>query len=162
MRIGKKGVSEILAATLLITITVSAAIIFYAYSSNLLGSLTGAQPQSGLYSNQITLEYYDWTTLTTLILTVRNVGTGLANIAGYYVNGIRPTTTGACTSISTSVTNSITTLQPQQSCQVTLTIPAALNGQTVLAGVAYVVKVVTRDGGIFSYTCIAGQRTGGY
>jgi flagellin-like protein len=173
MRIGKKGVSEILAATLLITITVSAAVIFYLYSSNLLGSLTGAQPQSGLYSNQITLEYYDWTTLTTLTLTVRNVGSGLANIAAYYVNGIIVTATGACTSTSTSITTSITTsttliatpiatLQPRQSCKVTLTIPAALNGQTVVSGVAYLVKVVTKDGGVFSYSCISGQRTGSY
>jgi flagellin-like protein len=153
MRIGKKGVSEILAATLLITITVSAATIFYLYSSNLLGSLTGAQPQSGQYSNQITLEYYDWTTLTALILTVRNVGSGLANIAAYYVNGLKVTATGPCTSTAT--------LKPQQSCQVTLTIPAVL-GQTILSGVAYSVRVVTNNGGVFSYSCIAGQRTGGY
>ena len=90
---GKKAVSEIVAATLLITITVAASVIFYVYSSNLLGSLTGTQPQSGLYSNQITLEYYDWTTLSSLILTVRNVGSGLANIAAFYVNGLKPTTT---------------------------------------------------------------------
>jgi flagellin-like protein len=151
MRIGKKGVSEILAATLLITITVSAATIFYLYSSNLLGSLTGAQPQSGQYSNQITLEYYDWTKLTNLTLTVRNVGSGLANIAAYYVNGIKYTPTGGtCTSTAT--------LQPQQSCKVTLTIAAG----SALSGVAYSVRVVTKDGGVFSYSCIAGQRTGGY
>lgn len=155
MRIGKKGVSEILAATLLITITVSAATIFYLYSSNLFGSLTGAQPQSGQYSNQITLEFYDWTTLTTLNLTVRNVGSGLANIAAYYVNGIKiVTVAGACTSTAT--------LQPQKSCQVKLTIPAALGGQTIVSGVAYSVRVVTNNGGVFSYSCVAGQRTGSY
>ena len=158
MRIGKKGVSEILAATLLITITVCAAVIFYVYSSNLLGSLTAAQPQSGQYANQITLEYYDWTTLGSLILTVRNVGSGLANIAGYYVNGLKPTVTGACTSVTTTTITTITTLQPQQSCKVTLTITAA----SFVSGVAYSVKVVTNNGGVFSYSCIAGQRTGGY
>ncbi|MGD0175542.1 MAG: archaellin/type IV pilin N-terminal domain-containing protein [Candidatus Bathyarchaeia archaeon] len=152
MRTGKKGVSEVVAAMLLITITIAAATIFYVYSSGLLGSLTGAQPQSGQYSNSITLEFYDWTTLTTLNLTVRNVGSGLANIAAYYVSGTKVTASGACTST--------TTLQPQKSCLVKLTIPAALNGQTVLTGVAYLVKVVTKDGGIFVYSCIAGQRTG--
>ena len=53
MRRGRKGVSEVVAAMLLITITIAAATIFYIYSSGLLGSLTGAQPQSGQYSNQI-------------------------------------------------------------------------------------------------------------
>lgn len=153
MRRGKKGVSEILAAMLLITITVSASVLFYVYSSGLLGSLTGAQPQSGQYSNQVTLEFYDWTTITTLTLTIRNVGSGLANIAAYYVNGVKVIpVTGGCTTI--------TTLQPQRSCKVILTIPVTLNGQSVLSGVAYLVKIVTKDGGIFSYSCIAGQRTG--
>ncbi len=154
MRRGKKAVSEVVAAMLLITITVAASIIFYVYSSGLLGSLTGAQPQSGQYSNQITLEYYDWRTLTSLNLTVRNVGSGLTNIAAYYVNGIKVTASGACTTT--------TTLQPQKSCTVKLTIPGVLNGQTVLAGVAYAVKVATKDGGVFAYSCVAGQTTGSF
>lgn len=154
MRRGVKGVSEVVAAMLLITITVSASVIFYVYSSGLLGSLQGSQPQSGQYANQITLEYYDWTTLTSLNLTLRNVGSGLASIAAYYVNGVKVTPSGGCTSL--------TTLNPQTSCAVKLTIPAALNGQTVVPGVAYLVKVVTVDGGIFAYSCVAGQRTASY
>lgn len=154
MRRGRRGVSEVVAAMLLITITVAASIILYVYSSGLLGSLTGAQPQSGQYANQITLEFYDWTTLTSLNLTVRNVGSGLANIAAYYVNGVKVSASGACTST--------TTLQPQKSCTVKLTIPVSLNGQTILSGVSYLVKVATKDGGAFAYTCVAGQKTGGY
>ena len=173
MRIGKKGVSEILAATLLITITVSAATIFYLYSSNLLGSLTGAQPQSGQYTNQISLEYYDWTNTGLLKLTIRNVGSGLANIAAYYVSGTKIIPTSSiCTSVSGTFTTTIATttvstysytltqgpLLPQASCTVILTI----TGLTIMAGVAYSVRIATSNGGVFAYTCVAGQRTGSY
>lgn len=153
-RLGKKGISELVAVMLLITITIAASVIFYVYSSGLLGPLTGARPQSGQYSNQITLEYYDWTTITSLNLTLRNVGSGLTRIAAYYVNGVKVIPSGGCTSV--------TTLNPQTSCAVKLTIPAALNGKTIVPGVAYLVKVVTVDGGIFAYSCVAGQRTASY
>lgn len=160
MRRGKKGVSEVVAAMLLITITVAASIIFYVYSSGLLGSLTGAQPQSGQYSNQITLEYYDWTSLNSLKLTVRNVGSGFAKISAYYVNGVKVAPSpGGCTTVSTLYPQTSTLTS---SCTVTLTIsgsPPRLGGQTVLTGVAYLVKIATTDGGLFSYSCIAGQST---
>jgi flagellin-like protein len=151
---GNRGVSEVVAAMLLITITVSASVLFYVYSSGLLGRLTAAQPQSGQYANQITLEYYDWSTLTSLVISVRNVGSGLARIAAYYVSGTRVTPLSSSTGCPT-----VATLNPQASCTVTLTIPTALGGQTVLAGVAYLVKITTKDGGVFSYSCIAGKST---
>jgi hypothetical protein len=172
MRRGKRAVSELVAIMMLISITVAAAFVIYVYSSGLLGGLTGAQPQSGLYTNQITLEYYDWTTspcCTTLKLTIRNVGTGLANIAAYYVSG-KPITypsTSTCTSVSgigtvavTSTVTSVTSLVPQASCSVTLTMPTT--GLTITPGVAYEVKIVTNNGGVFAYSCVAGERTGSY
>ena len=196
MRRGKKAVSEIVAAMMLISITVAATFVIYVYSSNLLGSLTGAQPQSGQYSNQITLEYYDWTNTgssgslcnlnratpdcTKLKLTIRNVGSGLANIAAYYVSGTQITIGGVgsappiCSGTATSyvATTTITTgtvaskitylplVLPQGSCTVTLTMPTT--GLTITPGVAYTVKIATSNGGVFVYSCVAGQRTGSY
>jgi len=172
MRKGKRAVSELVAVMMLVSITVAAAFVIYVYSSGLLGSLTGAQPQTGLYTNQITLEYYDWTTspcCTTLKLTIRNVGSGLANIAAYYVSG-KPITypsSTICSSVSVSATvavtttvTSVTSLLPQASCTVTLTLPTT--GLTITPGFAYEVKIVTNNGGVFAYSCVAGQRTGSY
>jgi len=161
---------------MLISITVAATFVIYVYSSNLLGSLTGAQPPSGQYSNQITLEYYDWTTspcCTKLKLTIRNVGSGLANIAAYYVSGTQITSSNVlsiCTSVSATFTMTTTAgntytltqglLLPQASCTVTLTMPTT--GLTITPGVAYSVKIATSNGGVFAYSCVAGQRTGSY
>jgi hypothetical protein len=198
MRRGKGAVSEVVAALMLISIVVAAAFIIYVYSSNLLGSLTGAQPSTGQYSNQITLEYYDWTVdqsgpaqcslsytplnCGTLVLQIRNVGTGLANIAAYYVNGVRittvsytcPTLSGTVTVTSTSLTT-VANLMPQASCSVKLTMPTGTtystgcstavtttNLQTICVGLTYSIQIATTSGGIFAYNCVAGERTGSY
>ncbi len=150
MRSGKKGVSEVVAAMMLITITVAASLIVYVYSSGLLGSLQAAQPAQGQYANQLTLEFYDWTNLGTLSLTLRNVGSGLGIIAAFYVNGRGVTMKGGSTCTTT------TALQPQASCSASLD----TSKLSLSAGVAFIVKVTTKDGGIFSFSCIAGQRTG--
>jgi hypothetical protein len=164
---GKRGVSEIAAAMLLITITVAASIIIYFYSSGLLGSLQGAQPQQGQYTNQITLEYYDWTdpALHTLKVTFRNTGSGLAIFAAFYVSGQAVTLRSGSTCAVLNATRT-TTLYPQATtsvagrnsrCVAVLGIPSTL---TIVAGLTYSVRVVTRDGGVFTYSCIAGHSTG--
>ena len=89
----------------------------------------------------------------TINLTLRNVGSGLGIIGAFYISGNIVTTTntvGSCTTYTT------TALQPQKSCSVKLTI----SGVTIVFGVAYVVKVATKNGGVFAYGCIAGQKTG--
>jgi flagellin-like protein len=160
MRPGRKGISEIVAALIMILIVITGSIIVYVYSSGMLGSLQGAQPQTQ-YSNQIALEYYDWTTalsptLQRLKLTLRNVGSGRGILAAFYVgNGttittnLLPTLSGNCTTVTT------TALKPQAICIANLTIPI-----TITRGAAYNVKIVTKDGSVFSYSCIAGQSTG--
>jgi hypothetical protein len=159
---GKKGLSEIVAAMILITIVVAASIIIYVYSSGLLGSLQGARPQQGQYTNQITLEFYDWTSLNTLKLTLRNTGSGLAVFAAFYVAGNKVALKGGstCTTVSATTiitaSSTISTLKPQYSCTAILD----LTGLTISPGLAYAVKVVTQDGGVFSYSCIAGHSTG--
>lgn len=201
MRREKKAVSEVVAAMMLISIVVAAAFIIYVYSSNLLGMMTGAQPSSGQYSNQITLEYYDWTNTqsgvgaecsisyaaqhntapicSSLILGIRNVGSGLANIAAYYINGVNIPypSSSTCTSLTGTVTvttnvASITRLMPQLSCTVTLTMPttatyttataSTATGLTITVGDSYSLQIATTSGGVFTYTLVAGERTGSY
>lgn len=144
----KKGISEIAAALLLITITVAASIIIYIYSSGLLGSLQGAQPQQP-YANNITLEYYNWPSskLSGLTLYLRNTGSGLGILSDFFVNGTAATLTqGSCTAYTS------TALKPGGTCVAVLTVSG-----TIKAGYSYTLKLVTKDGSVFSYSLIAGQ-----
>jgi flagellin-like protein len=157
-RQNKKGISELVAVLMMVAITIAAALLIYVYSSGLLGALQGAQPQQP-YAGQVALEYYDWTTPNILTVTMRNVGSAVINLIGsdWLINGVKQTGLSAW-SCSTGSTSS--SLLPQGSCRVTITIAA---GQpTVTPGVTYTVKVATVSGSVFSYSCIAGQRTGSF
>jgi flagellin-like protein len=166
--LGKRGISEIVAALILVSIAVAASVIIYIYSSGLLGSLQAAQPQQGQYANQLTLEFYDWTasgtgdaTMHTVRITLRNVGSGLANLAAIYVAGnpatLKSGTSWTCiVSTTTVTTTTVSRMVPGSSCTALLTVSTP----TITLGTAYVVRIVTRDGGVFSYSCIAGRSTG--
>jgi len=139
---------------LMISIVVAGAVVVYVYSSGLLGSLQGAQPQKP-YTNQVTLEYYSWSSsnLHSLNLTLRNTGSGQTVLADFFVNGTSVTlssTTGSCYTYTTTTTH----LLPGTTCVAVLTIPATM---TITAGYAYSVRLVTIDGSVFTYTLTAGQ-----
>ena len=140
---------------MMVAITIAAALLIYVYSSGLLGTLQGAQPQQP-YAGQVALEYYDWTDTAKLNMTVRNVGASVINVikSDWFINGVKQyATIGTCTTGS-----SPTALLPQGSCKVDITIAA---GQpTVVTGVLYTVKMATIAGNVFSYSCIAGRSTG--
>jgi hypothetical protein len=179
---GKKGIGEIVAALILISIVIAASIIIYVYSSGLLGSLQGARPQQP-YANQLTMEYYDWSSnptntncyssnLQTLCLTLRNVGSGIATFSDFFVAGVKwqlgTTAASSCakytgSKVTTTVMGTVYTvtgLLPQgpTSCTAILTPLGPI--ATIVPGVAYSVRVVTVDGSVFSYSCIAGRSTG--
>jgi archaellum component FlaG (FlaF/FlaG flagellin family) len=110
-----------------------------------LGSSGGQQTK-----DQVILEAYDWTTATSLVLNLKNVGSSTVNLAAgsadYFVNGnaITSTNVNPCTGASSIAPGAA-------ACKVTLTVTA------LTAGAAYPVKVVLPDGGVFSYTAIEGQ-----
>jgi flagellin-like protein len=156
-RFNNRGVSVIIAALLLIAIAVAAAVLLYVFSIGLMGSLSssgGSQTK-----DQIILEAYSWPTGANLVLNLRNVGSSTVNLlpgttttsgADYYVNGVLITTFGtgspnACTA---------TVAPTSAACQVSLQMPSTF---TPTSGAAYPVKVVTPDGGVFSYSAIYGQ-----
>ena len=148
--LSKHAVSQIIAALLLIAIAVAAAILLYVFSIGLLGSLGssgGSQTKQ-----QLVMEAYSWTDITApLTLHLRNVGSAAVDIADadFFISGQTATIgTPTCTPASPSA------LPPQGSCSVDVTPDASV---TINGGVAYVVKVVTPDGAVFSYTAIAGQ-----
>jgi len=154
----RKGASEIIAAMLLIVITVAAAVLMYAYASGLMGGLQGVAVKQP-YLEHLALDYYDWTGGTScgtgkLCLSLRNVGSASITIktADYFVNGIETATPSF--SCASGALDSNGNLVPQGFCQVTVPMPT---GFTPTPGVAYSVKIATKDGAIFSYSCIAGR-----
>jgi flagellin-like protein len=139
-----RAVSQIIAALLLIAIAVAAAILLYVFSIGLLGSLGSGGGQQT--KEQVIMEAYSFSGITSVTLTLRNVGPSAVNLAtaDYFVNGIQETPTSTCGSAST--------LLPQASCAVAIPTTTA----SLVSGASYPLKIVTPDGGVFSYSVIAG------
>jgi flagellin-like protein len=144
-----RGVSQVIAALLLIAIAVAAAILLYVFAIGLLGSLGSSGGQQT--KQQLILEAYNWDFTTppgTITGTVRNVGSSSidASTVDVFVNGIAsaaPGLGGLCASA---------TLTPGGSCDFSF----APGTGTYVAGAAYPLKLVTAAGGVFSYSVIAG------
>ena len=138
-----RAVSAVIATLLLIAIAVAAAIIVYVFSIGLLGGLQTSGGQQ--VKQQVIMEAYDWTGAT-LQLTLRNVGPAQVQFADWFINGAMAGTGGA------GCAASLYKLSVGGSCTATLT-PTT----TPAAGVAYVIKVVSIDGAVFSYSAIDGS-----
>jgi len=155
MRHGRKGISELVAALLLVSIVIAGSLIVYVYSSGLLGSLQGAQPQTS-YTDQVTLEYYDWTNLGFINLTVRNTGSAVVTLDDFFV--------GNSTWIMQIPSSSVVFYTGCESPPGQLTVQASCkidlkNLTGITRGVAYTVKIVTAKGAILRYSLIAGSLT---
>jgi flagellin-like protein len=137
-----RAVSQIIAALLLIAIAVAAAILLYVFSIGLLGSLGSGGGQQT--KEQLILEAYNWAG-TTISGSFRNVGPAAINLAGAdaFVNGL----SAAFVPVSSTIT-------PQQATLFTITQPAS---GTFTQGAAYTLKIVTPDGGVFSYSIVCGS-----
>ena len=134
-----RAVSQVIAALLLIAIAVAAAILLYVFAIGLMGSLgTGGGQQT---KEVLILEAYNWGT--SLTGSFRNVGPAAINVGGSdaFVNGVK-----AGLAVSTS------TITPQQSTLFTITIPPSVS---FVPNAAYPLKIVTPDGGVFSYSVVA-------
>jgi len=154
----RKGVSEILAALLLISITLAAGTLFAVYASGLMGRIL--VPESTPYTEQLTLDYYTWSCPSgncnnpgpTVI--IRNDGEASVTLADFYIQGVSIATSSITHSNCPSP--NWYTLPIQNTCTLTLPIPSSL---TVISGSAYAVKLVATDGTIFTFSCIAGSYT---
>ena len=147
-KFSKRGIALIISALMLITIAVVAGVSFYIYSTKLLGSLEGANGPETM--DNLRIEAYNWQTLTSLMLNVRNTGTDVLTMssAQWFVGGVMQTTV--------SLSGCPSSLSPGALCVATITV----SGMTATAGIVYVVKIVLRDGAIFGASVIAGQVTG--
>jgi len=141
LRSNKKGVSPVIAVLLMIAIAVAAAILVYVWSMGLIGTLTTGGGQQ--VREQVILDSYRWPASGTLTLYLRNVGSAEVEVDAIYIAGNSTTIAG---------TKVLPVQGPAQ--EITVTPPG---GTSYTSGVAYTVKIVTKTGGIFSYSVIYGS-----
>jgi flagellin-like protein len=151
----RKGVSEIIAAMLLVCIVLSAGILLAGYASGLMGHIQMAESQP--YTEQLTLDYYSWPCPNgncnsgspgSLTMIIRNDGAATITLADFFMQGMKNT--------SDVTPSSCLTLQLYASCTLTFPVPSGL---TVTQGIAYTVKLVAKDGTLFAFSCVYGSYT---
>ena len=140
-RLNRNAVSPVIATLLMIAIAVAAAILVYVWSMGLIGGLqTGGGQQ---VREQIMLDEYTWTAQGTVTGIVRNVGNAKVEVAAVYIEGH-----------TAAFTLTPTTMDPLSTSALSVT---SIAGFTPTSGVAYTLKIVTKTGGVFSYSVIFGH-----
>src|SRR5438034_8774765 len=77
-----KGIDTILAALLMVVIVVVAAVMVYAWSTGLLGTLLATPPPR---EGPLSMDSFAFSNATFVGITIRNAGTGNVTLASYYV-----------------------------------------------------------------------------
>jgi hypothetical protein len=143
----RRAVDPIIATLLLIAIAVASGIIVYVYVNSLAGGLTsggGAQ-----VADQVSMDAYNYGTLTAPVITVRDVGSGTVSINNIFFDGQIATITGSGTPVGCATGTSITATS---TCQFTLSTPVGIT-----SGTSHTVKILLTDGGTGVMTIIAGR-----
>jgi flagellin-like protein len=138
-KVNEKGVSPVIAVLLMIAIAVAAAILVYVWSMGLIGTLTtggGSQTRE-----QVIVDAYSWNASTNAItLYARNVGSAEVILDAVYVGG---------DVASTNMGTTLPVLGPVIQVDIVPTV-------TYTSGVAYTMKVITKTGGVFTFSLICG------
>jgi FlaG/FlaF family flagellin (archaellin) len=145
----KKGIDTILAALLMVVIVVVAAVMVYAWSTGLLGTLL-VNPNNNK-EGPLTADFYGFNSSTNATINIRNAGTSNVTLTAYYVtdsNGNQwarnpPWTTAA---IAPSKVLAVQFVITNAYCTPTGT------AFTFQSGYSYTVKVVTAKNNPFSFT----------
>ncbi|MDG6970422.1 MAG: hypothetical protein JRN54_04855 [Nitrososphaerota archaeon] len=150
----RRAVSPIVATLLLIAISVALGVVVYVFTSGLASSLTSGGNGHQL-TEQLSMNAYNFQG-STLTLYVANTGTGTVTVqsTGVYYDGTlvsAPVAFAVVSGSCTVVTAASATCSPQGTFSLLFTPSPAV------AGVSYTVKLVTTDGGIFSFDVVAGQ-----
>jgi flagellin-like protein len=155
----RKAVDPIIATLLLIAIAVAAGIIVYVYVNSLAGGLTGGGGSQ--VSEQLSLDSYNYKTSTTVpSLTVRDTGGSSVTIDQVFFDGIVCTTAAASsTNQCGGLTIGLATLSTTQTSAISFTAYQAGGTNPFPSGTTHTVKVLTADGGTFTFSITTG-RTG--
>ena len=152
----RKAVSPIIATLLLIAIAVAAGIIVYVYVNSLSGGLTGSGGSQ--VSEQLSMDSYSFITTTNPVLTLRDTGGSSVTITEVYFDGNVCTGTASATDVCGAPTIASPTLSTTQTTSVSLTVTQPGHSATgFTAGTTHTVKVITADGGTFTFAVTAGR-----
>jgi len=127
----KRGISTVIASILVLAITVALAVGLLTFGSSFMASQQKIQPPT---TDQIKIENVYFASATSVQVTVRNIGTGVANVTDIYINGAPQTVTPAL-------------INPGQTATFTMT-PT----MTLVSNQAYTFKAATHNGGESTYT----------
>jgi len=153
----RKGINTILASLLMVVIVVVAAVMVYAWSTGLLGTLL-VQPNVG--KEALTMDTYGFPTTTppnsNVSLTLRNAGTVAVTFASYYVKNATGTT------FTQTGWTWGPTIQPNTPGLANLGITACCGGAgsfstssfTFVSGNSYTVTLVTSRNNQFTFTVV--------
>jgi flagellin-like protein len=133
----KRGISTVIASILVLAITVSLAVGLLTFGSSFMASQQKIQPPT---TDQIMIENVNFATVSTVQVTVRNLGTGAANVTDIYVGGFHY--------VSGTPVSGNNPIAPGQTATFTVT---SSQGNWVL-NQAYTIKVATHNGGENTYT----------
>jgi hypothetical protein len=149
----KKGIQTILAALLMVVIVVVAAVMVYAWSTGLLGTLL-VNPNNNK-EGPLSADSFAFSSTTNVTLYIRNSGTSNVTLAAYYVTDsssntwqVLSWTNGPIIAPNKAVPANVL-INCGSSCQYTGT-SGAFN--TFNSGYAYTVKVVTTKNNPFTFT----------
>jgi len=140
LRKNKRGISTILAALLLVVISIVSGVIVYAWATGLLGSLMGPPPAVG---ETLTMDSYHWETDGDLVLYIRNAGEASVTIDKVYARGEMLSATAYTCTVDGATTNDIG-IDKVMMITITYTFVTGENE----------VKVVTLNGNVFTYRVI--------
>jgi FlaG/FlaF family flagellin (archaellin) len=137
-----RAASQTIAALLIIAVTVSAAVLLYAFSIGLITTLRSTGGEQ--IKQEVILQSYAFPANGPLTITVTNMGSMPADLskADFFINGQSATRDPGCGLV----------LPVGGSCTTALSLSTGYGG--LRSGTAYPVKIVTPDGAIFVYSCI--------
>jgi flagellin-like protein len=151
----RRAVSPIIATLLLIAISVAAGIIVYVFSSSLTGSLTQGGGQE--VSDQVSMDAYSWPSGSPSFV-LRNVGSSTVTISAIYFDGNLCQTNGnVCTAAPSYTTGTSPLCQAGPVCTTGEYVSTSLTVNSQPSGSSHILRVLTSDGGTFTFTLIAGR-----
>ncbi len=152
----KKGIDTILAALLMVVIVVVAAVMVYAWSTGLLGTLL-VNPNNNK-EGPLSADTYSFSNSTSVSLTLRNGGTGNVTLATYYVTDSNSNqwaklswTTGNPTIAPNKAVITVLLIGTGSGCTYT---GSSAGFPSFTSGYSYTVKVVTAKNNPFTFTIV--------
>jgi hypothetical protein len=145
--VGERGnfrtVTELILALCLISISVTASVFIYDISTGFIARANASEGQR--INDDLIMEAYNFRVSNTLTISLRNVGELNLSMSGadFFLNALPITPDDGCK----------LTLTTGMSCTTSLSVTAASFQQ----GVGYPLKIVSTDGGVFSYHVVCGS-----